>query len=103
MVGRSITPKRLTASTSSGSSTRLSFMAAQVRLSARSTPVRPTNMWWPSSVSMKRVVRASGSKPDCAKASSCILPSRSVKVVNMKKDSQSGVSSLNAPRMRGLS
>ena len=39
---------------------------------------------------MKRQVRDSGSKPDCARLSSCILPSRSVKKVNMKKESQSG-------------
>ena len=60
-------------------------------------------MWCASSVSMKRQVRDSGSKPDCASASSCILPSRSVKNVNMKNDSQSGVSSLKAPSMRGVS
>jgi hypothetical protein len=52
---------------------------------------------------MKRVVRASGSKPDSARAFSWNLPSRSVKCVNMKKASQSGVGSLKAPRMRGLS
>ena len=57
----------------------------------RPTPVSPTNMWCASSVSMKRQVRDSGSKPDCARLSSCILPSRSVKNVNMKNDSQSGV------------
>ena len=67
----------------------------------RCTPVSPTNMWCASSVSMKRQVRDSGSKPDCASAASCILPSRSVKKVNMKNDSQSGVCSLNAPSMRG--
>jgi hypothetical protein len=69
----------------------------------RVTPVSPTNMWCASSVSMKRQVRESGSKPDCASASSCILPSRSVKKVNMKNDSQSGVFSLKAPSMRGVS
>ena len=52
---------------------------------------------------MKRQVRDSGSKPDCARLSSCILPSRSVKKVNMKNDSQSGVASLKAPSMRGES
>jgi hypothetical protein len=36
-------------------------------------------MWCASSVSMKRVVRASGSKPDSASAHSWNLPSRSVK------------------------
>ena len=60
-------------------------------------------MWCASSVSMNRQVRDSGSKPDCASAANCILPSRSVKNVNMKNDSQSGVASLNAPSMRGLS
>ena len=74
-----------------------------VRLMTRCTPVAPTNMWWASSVSINRQVRDSGSKPDCANASSCILPSRSVKVVNMKNDSQSGVASLKAPNMRGWS
>ena len=69
----------------------------------RPMPVSPTNMWCASSVSMKRQVRESGSKPDCARLSSCILPSRSVKKVNMWKDSQSGVASLKAPSMRGLS
>jgi hypothetical protein len=52
-------------------------------------PVSPTNMWCASSVSMKRVVRASGSKPLSASASSWYLPSRSVKYVNMKNCSQS--------------
>jgi benzoyl-CoA 2,3-dioxygenase component B len=52
---------------------------------------------------MKRQVRDSGSNPDCDSACNCILPSRSVKNVNMKKDSQSGVVSLNAPSRRGLS
>ncbi len=52
---------------------------------------------------MNFVVRASGSKPDSASADSWNLPSRSVKYVNMKNASQSGVCSLNAPRMRGLS
>ena len=69
----------------------------------RPMPVSPTNMWCASSVSMKRQVRDSGSKPDCARLSSCILPSRSVKKVNMWNDSQSGVASLKAPSMRGLS
>ncbi len=56
----------------------------------RATPDSPTNMWCASSVSMKRVVRASGSKPDSASAQSWNLPSRSVKYVNMKNASQSG-------------
>ena len=46
---------------------------------ARCTPVSPTKRWWASSVSMKRVVRASGSKPDSASAHNWNLPSRSVK------------------------
>ena len=79
------------------------FIASAVRWMIRATPVSPTNMWCASSVSMKRQVRDSGSKPDCASAASCILPSRSVKNVNMKNDSQSGVCSLNAPSMRGVS
>ena len=66
-------------------------IAAQVASIVRCTPVSPTNMWWASSVSMKRQVRDSGSKPLSASAASCILPSRSVKKVNMKNDSQSGV------------
>ena len=48
-------------------------------------------MWCASSVSMNFVVRASGSKPDSASALSWNLPSRSVKYVNMKNASQSGV------------
>ena len=60
-------------------------------------------MWWASSLSMKSHVRDSGSKPDSRSDASWNLPSRSVKYVNMKNDSQSGVGSLNAPRMRGLS
>jgi hypothetical protein len=47
--------------------------------------------------------RESGSKPLSARLASWYLPSRSVKKQNMKKDSQSGVGSLKAPRMRGLS
>ena len=86
-----------------GSSMPAACIASQVRWMMRVTPVSPTNMWCASSVSMKRQVRESGSKPDCASASSCILPSRSVKKVNMKKDSQSGVFSLKAPSMRGES
>ncbi len=69
----------------------------------RLMPLSPTNMWCASSVSMKRQVRDSGSKPDSASASSWYLPSRSVKVVNMKKESQSSIGWLKAPRMRGLS
>ena len=60
-------------------------------------------MWCASSVSMKRQVRDSGSKPLSARLASWYLPSRSVKKVNMKNESQSGVFSLKAPRMRGLS
>ena len=86
-----------------GSSMPAAFIASQVRWMVRPTPVSPTNMWCASSVSMKRQVRDSGSKPDCARLSSCILPSRSVKNVNMWNDSQSGVASLKAPSMRGLS
>ena len=52
---------------------------------------------------MKRVVRASGSNPDCASAANWYLPSRSVNMVNMKKLSQSSMGSLKALRMRGLS
>ena len=52
---------------------------------------------------MKRQVRESGSKPLSARLASWYLPSRSVKKQNMKNESQSGVRSLNAPRMRGLS
>ena len=76
------------------------FMAWQVRSMMRLTPDFPTNMWKASSVSMKRQVRESGSNPDCASASSCIFPSRSVKKVKRKKESQSGVSSLKAPSIR---
>ena len=78
-------------------------MTSAVRCRTRATPDSPTNMWCASSVSMNFVVRASGSKPDSASAHSWNLPSRSVKYVNMKNASQSGVFSLNAPRMRGLS
>ena len=48
-------------------------------------------------------MRDNGSNPDCDSACNCILPSRSVKNVNMKKASQSGVASLKAPSRRGLS
>ena len=67
------------------------------------TPASPTNMWWASSVSMKRQVRDSGSKPLSARLASWYLPSRSVKKQKRKNDSQSGVCSLKAPRMRGRS
>src|SRR6266852_971210 len=50
---------------------------------------------------MNSQVRDSGSNADSLSVPSWYLPSRSVKYVNMKNDSQSGVSSLNAPRMRG--
>ncbi len=48
-------------------------------LNGAADAVSPTNIWCASSVSMKQQVRESGSKPDCARLSSCILPSRSVK------------------------
>ena len=80
-----------------------SRMTSQVRWMTRPTPVWPTNMWCASSVSMKRQVRASGSKPDSASASSWNLPSRSVNIVKQKNDSQSSQGSLNVPRMRGWS
>ena len=85
------------------SSVLCSFISSQVRWMMRLMPVSPTNMWCASSVSMKRQERASGSKPNSASEASWYLPSRSVKKVNMKKESQSGVCSLKAPRMRGLS
>ena len=69
----------------------------------RATPVSPTNMWCASSVSMKRVVRDSGSSELSESDSSWDLPSRSVNIVNMKKSSQLSIGSLNASRMRGLS
>ena len=47
--------------------------------------------------------RASGSKALSANEASWYLPSLSVKNVNMKNDNQSGVFSLNAPRILGLS
>src|SRR5256885_10052827 len=40
-----------------------SRISSHVRCTTRPTPVSPTNMWWASSVSMNRQVRASGSKP----------------------------------------
>jgi hypothetical protein len=40
---------------------------------------------------MKRQVRDRGSNPLSARLASWYLPSRSVKYVNMKKESQSGV------------
>ena len=98
-----MTPSARTLPMSFGSSMPAACIASQVRWMVRPTPVSPTNMWCASSVSMNRQVRDSGSKPDCARLSSCILPSRSVKNVNMKNDSQSGVASLKAPSMRGLS
>lgn|GEM_PF-5564461 len=99
MVGRSITP----ASRSFfGSSVFRSFITWQVRWTTRDTPLSPTNMWCASSVSMNFVVRASGLNALSASAQSWNLPSRSVKYVNMKNDSQSGVFSLNACKMRGL-
>src|SRR5215472_11385635 len=78
MVGRSITPSARTLATSVGSVMPASLIASQVRCTTRVMPVSPTNMWCASSVSMKRQVRDSGSKPDCASECSCILPSRSV-------------------------
>ncbi len=50
-----------------GSVIPASRMASQVRCTTRVMPVSPTNMWCASSVSMKRQVRDSGSKPDCAR------------------------------------
>ena len=44
------------------------FITAAVRASTREMPDSPTNMWCASSVSMKRQVRDSGSKPDSDKA-----------------------------------
>ena len=73
------------------------------RWTTRSTPISPTKRWCASSVSMNRVVRASGSNPDCASAASWYLPSRSVNIAKKKNDSQSSMGSLNAFRMRGLS
>ena len=87
----------------STSATPCSFISSHVRCTTRPTPVAPTNMWCASSFSMKSQVRLSGSKADSRSEPSWYLPSRSVKYVNMKKLSQSGVSSLNAPRMRGAS
>ena len=52
---------------------------------------------------MNSQVRDSGSKALSRSEPSWNLPSRSVKYVKKKKDSQSGVGSLNAPRMRGRS
>src|SRR5512137_1851584 len=52
MVGRSTTPSFRR---SSGWSFPLSFITWAVRSTTRITPVSPTNMWWASSVSMKRV------------------------------------------------
>ena len=100
MVGRSITPRPRSLA---GSSVLCSFITSQVRWMTRAMPDSPTNMWCASSVSMNWQVRASGSKPDSASDVSWNLPSRSVKKVNMKKRSQSGIGSLNVPRMRGLS
>jgi len=47
--------------------------------------------------------RASGSNALSARLFSWNLPSRSVKYVKQKNDSQSSIGSLNVPRMRGLS
>ena len=96
-VGRSMTPNRRTSSVS------CSRMTSQVRCATRASPVMPTNMWWASSVSMNRQVRASGSNADSASEWSWNLPSRSVRKVNMNSASQSGVRSLKAVRMRGRS
>ena len=87
----------------STSSVSCSAMSCAVRSTMRCTPVVPTNMWCASSFSMKVQVRANGSKPLSLSVPSWYLPSRSVKYVNMKNCNQSVVSSLNAPRMRGLS
>ena len=69
----------------------------------RDIPDSPTNMWCASSVSMKRVVRASGSSELSDSDSSCDLPSRSVNIVKAKKSSQVSIGSLNASSMRGVS
>ena len=55
------------------------FISSALRCTTRPIPVSPTNMWWASSVSMKRQVRDRGSKPDSARAASWNLPSRSWK------------------------
>src|ERR1051325_7761051 len=85
-----------------GSSVPSSFITSRVRFTTRLMPVSPTNMWCASSVSMKRQVRDSGSKALSAKLFSWYLPSRSVKYVKQKSDSQSCIGSLKVVRMRGL-
>ena len=92
---KSIAPARRIAS---GSSVPSSRITSSVRRTTREIPVSPTNMWCASSVSMKRHVRASGSKLDSANDLSWNLPSRSVKNVNMKNESQSLIGSLNVPQ-----
>ena len=79
------------------------FMSSAVRATMRRMPPSPTERWCASSVSMKRQVRDSGSKPDSASDASWYLPSRSVNVAKQKKSSQVEIGRLNAPRMRGWS
>src|SRR5260221_8545287 len=98
-VGRSIAP---CARMRAASSVPSSFITSSVRLTTRLMPVSPTNMWCASSVSMNRHVRDKGSKALSAKLFSWNLPSRSVKYVKQKSDSQSVIGSLNGVRMRGL-
>src|SRR3982751_6914864 len=95
-VGRSTAPWRRM---SAGSSVPCSFITSSVRFTTRLMPVSPTNMWCASSVSMKRQVRESGSNALSAKLFSWYLPSRSVKYVKQKKDSQSVIGSLKVVRM----
>src|SRR5207253_9284175 len=98
-VGRSIAPcERMR----TGSSVPSSFITSSVRFTTRLMPVSPTNMWCASSVSMKRHVRERGSNALSAKLFSWNLPSRSVKYVKQKSDSQSVIGSLKVVRMRGL-
>src|SRR5260221_4002574 len=98
-VGSSIAP---CARMRAASSVQSSFITSSVRLTTRLMPVSPTNMWCASSVSMKRQVRDSGSNALSAKLLSWNLPSRSVKYVKQKSDSQSVIGSLNVGGIRGL-
>jgi hypothetical protein len=61
------------------SSVSCSRMSSAVRVTTRSMPVVPTNMWWASSFNMNSQVRDSGSKADSFSVPSWYLPSRSVK------------------------
>src|SRR6266498_413794 len=89
----SMPPKRRT----SRPSTPCWRISSQVRCTTRAIPVVPMNMWCASSRSMNCTVRDSGSKALSAREASWYLPSRSVKKVNMKNDSQSGVGRAAAP------